>query len=187
MSFDRLAVQLQSVSAVAQSFVVLLQLHVAQSSVGVVRRHRGTVGLTENKTLSVEMQHFDHTVTVCWYTGSLRWLCCSRRRPPGTCGSGRGGSPAPSAPEPTPTRSSPDSRTFCPPGSLRRRQLPPRSASLSWRSDPTGRTETDSKKRSETQVLTLDPLWAWCCWDAGWTLGQVTVVSSFQPNHRNDQ
>ena len=45
MSFDRLTVQLQSVSAVAQRSVVLLQLHGAQSSVGVERRDRGAVGL----------------------------------------------------------------------------------------------------------------------------------------------
>uniref|UniRef100_A0A669BWJ9 Uncharacterized protein n=1 Tax=Oreochromis niloticus TaxID=8128 RepID=A0A669BWJ9_ORENI len=38
MCFDRLAVELQSLPAVCQSFVVLLQLHVAQRSVGVVPR-----------------------------------------------------------------------------------------------------------------------------------------------------
>uniref|UniRef100_A0A671VY94 Uncharacterized protein n=1 Tax=Sparus aurata TaxID=8175 RepID=A0A671VY94_SPAAU len=43
VSFDRLAVQLQSVSAVGQSFVVLLQLHVAQRSVGVVPAPRHSV------------------------------------------------------------------------------------------------------------------------------------------------
>lgn len=58
VSFDRLAVQLQSVSAVGQSFVVLLQLHVAQRSVGVVRRDGRTVGLREGtrpETCTVEM------------------------------------------------------------------------------------------------------------------------------------
>uniref|UniRef100_A0A668UEL5 Uncharacterized protein n=1 Tax=Oreochromis aureus TaxID=47969 RepID=A0A668UEL5_OREAU len=40
MCFDRLAVELQSLPAVCQSFVVLLQLHVAQRSVGVEGRAR---------------------------------------------------------------------------------------------------------------------------------------------------
>uniref|UniRef100_A0A3B3XIB0 Uncharacterized protein n=1 Tax=Poecilia mexicana TaxID=48701 RepID=A0A3B3XIB0_9TELE len=40
VSLDRLTVQLQRVLAVCQSFVVLLQLHVAERPVGVVHRHR---------------------------------------------------------------------------------------------------------------------------------------------------
>uniref|UniRef100_A0A3B3VET8 Uncharacterized protein n=1 Tax=Poecilia latipinna TaxID=48699 RepID=A0A3B3VET8_9TELE len=40
VSLDRLTVQLQCVLAVCQSFVVLLQLHVAERPVGVVHRHR---------------------------------------------------------------------------------------------------------------------------------------------------
>lgn len=47
VSFDRLAVQLQSVFAVCQSFIMLLQPHVAQRSVGVVRWDRRIVDLTE--------------------------------------------------------------------------------------------------------------------------------------------
>uniref|UniRef100_A0A8C4NXT8 Uncharacterized protein n=1 Tax=Dicentrarchus labrax TaxID=13489 RepID=A0A8C4NXT8_DICLA len=54
VGFHRLAVQLQSVSAVGQSFTVLLQLHVAQRSVGVVRRDGRTVAGRSLQVLAVE-------------------------------------------------------------------------------------------------------------------------------------
>uniref|UniRef100_A0A3P9Q0S0 Uncharacterized protein n=1 Tax=Poecilia reticulata TaxID=8081 RepID=A0A3P9Q0S0_POERE len=51
VSLDRLTVQLQRVLAVCQSFVVLLQLHVAERPVGVVHRHRR---ITTHDSFAVE-------------------------------------------------------------------------------------------------------------------------------------
>lgn len=161
MCFDRLAVELQSLPAVCQSFVVLLQLHVAQRSVGVVRRNGGTVALMENRhteeaaliRLIPRFLRENHgsqekcvymkmsrgrkasTLPIAW---PLLWLWCSRLRPPGICGSGTDGFPAPSTPEPTQRRPSLDFRTFCHPSRLHHQQLLLCFASLSWHWDPTG-------------------------------------------------
>uniref|UniRef100_A0A3Q3N7E7 Uncharacterized protein n=1 Tax=Mastacembelus armatus TaxID=205130 RepID=A0A3Q3N7E7_9TELE len=56
MSFDRLAVQFQSMSAVCQSSVVLLQLHVAQRPVSVVRWDAGAVAGSSFHVLATQKE-----------------------------------------------------------------------------------------------------------------------------------